>query len=303
MEWIAQSLGDAPLGCVIRHHGSSVGLEMYRGIAADTLFEIGSIRKSFNSALIGCAAGTSDFVIHLKATDLWPELMTISGDPDDARITLHHLASGVSGWLTPDPPGSRFLYNSAAFTAAERVVARYLGLPHDEVAAEVAHRFKVPLGAGSWRIYHFPGEFTPGDVENPGPKLAIDSTLADLATWGELWCNAGRRRGEQLIPETYVARATRLVNPDIPGSRYGYGWFVNAGQALWPGVPADSYGHAGFGSFQPAGGPSRALLWICPSLAVVVAIVTDAAAGFVGDFLEVPNGSTAACIARIANAL
>lgn len=303
VEWITRSLGDAPLGCVIRHHGTTVGHEVCRGMTADILFEIGSIRKSFNSALIGCTSDRSDFTIHLKATNMWPELVAISGDPGDTEITLHHLASGVSGWMTPDPPGLRFLYNSAASTAAERVVGRYWGFPHDEIAAEIARRFKEPLDAASWKIYHFPGQFTPGDVENPGPKLAIDSDLADLATWGELWCNSGRWRGQQLIPEAYVKRATSLVNPDIPSSHYGYGWFVNAGHALWPRVPADSYGHAGFGSFRSSGEPSRAFLWVCPSLSVVAAIITDASAGFAGDFLDVPNDFTAECITKIMSAL
>jgi CubicO group peptidase (beta-lactamase class C family) len=303
VEWIARSLGGAPLGCVIRHRGTTVHQQFRGGMAPDSMFEIGSLRKTFTSALIGCvAAERSNFSIHLQANSVWPDLVAISGDPRDRDITLHHLISGVSGWLTPDPPGVRFHYNSAASTAAERVLARFLQLPRDEIAPEVARRFKGTLAAGSWNMYHFPGQFAQGDIRNSGPKLAVESTLADLATWGELWCNSGCWHGQQLIPETYVRLATSLVNPDVPGSHYGYCWFVNTGHALWPRVPADSYGAPGYGSFRASGASSHAFLWICPSLQVVTAIVTDASTGFVDDFLRVPNDLTAEYLARIVSA-
>lgn len=301
--WIEQTTGDRPYGCLLVHRGEPVAAWYGGGITRDSLFEIGSIRKSFNSALVGWALERGEISLDLKAGQVWPEIAELSGDPRDREITLHQLLSGTSGWLTPDPPGAVFRYNNAAFTAAERVVARVLGLGNDEIAPEVVRQFKVPLQAESWRVYHFARKFTPEDIENPGPKLAIDSTLEDLVLWGEVWRNHGRWQGSRLIPAAHVRRATRWVNPGLAGPPYGYNWFLNVDRRLWPDAPTDSFGHAGFGTFKPSETESRAYLWICPSLEVVAAMVTEVSVGFANDFIEVPNGLTAEWIGRVASAV
>jgi CubicO group peptidase (beta-lactamase class C family) len=297
--WIERKVQDRSYGCLILQCGRVVAAWYGGGFTPESLFEIGSIRKSFNSALVGLGEERHQIRLDLKAGDVWPEIATISGDPRDRDITLHQLMSGTSGWLTLDPPGAVFRYNNAAFTAAERVVARVYRLPNDEIAPEVERRFKVPLGASSWRVYHFDRAFASDDLENPGPKLAIESTLQDLVKWAELWRNNGLWEGKQLIPEDYVRRATSWVNSALAGPPYGYNWFVNAGRHLWPEAPPDSYGHPGFGAFKPSGKESRAYLWICPSLETVAAIVTDVTVGIANDYLDVPNELTAEWIGRV----
>jgi CubicO group peptidase (beta-lactamase class C family) len=270
------------------------------GFGEESLFEIGSIRKSFNSALIGWGLEEGRIDLEVKAYEVWPELLQIGGQEKDRQITLHHLAGGTSGWLTSDPPGTRFLYNNAAFTAAERVVARLNGFPNDEIAAEVIRRFRTPLEANSWRVYHFPNVFDAGNIDNPGPKLAIDSTLRDLSIWGELWLNGKQRDGKQLIPNAWLKKACSRVNDYLTPCTYGYNWFLNHDRTLWPQAPEDSFGHAGWGTFQSSGEESRAYLWVCPSLDTVAVMVTDAEVGFANDFLEVPMGLTAEWIGRVA---
>ncbi len=282
--WLDRQTGGTPYGCLILRHGSIV-VEWYEGgFLARSLFEIGSIRKSFNSALIGIGIKDGKVNLNARAVDWWPEIITISGDEADAAITLHQLASGVSGWMTPDPPGRMFLYSNAGFTAAERVVARMYGLPNDEIAPEVVKRFKTPLKADSWHVYHFGRDFTAGNIGNPGPKLAIDSNLRDLVKWGYLWLRKGVWDGRELVPSDYADLATRQVNPRIPNAYYGYNWYVNARKALWPDAPEDSYGHPGSGTFKPSWRKSFAYVWICPSLDIVAAIVFDQSVGFIQDF-------------------
>jgi CubicO group peptidase (beta-lactamase class C family) len=301
-DWIEQKAGKTPYGCLILRNGK-VAAEWYGGgFSAESLFEIGSIRKSFNSALIGIGLEEEkiDLIdLNVRAVDVWSDITKISGDPADETITLHQLVSGTSGWLTPDPPGKTFVYNNAAFTAAERVVAAIYGLAGDQIAPQVVRKFKIPLEAESWKVYHFERKFTPQDIENPGPKLAIDSNLRDLIKWGYLWLEKGIWDGKELIPREYVSVATNLVNPQITNACYGYNWFINSENALWPDAPEDSYGHAGFGTFKPSEKESRAYLWICPSLNIVAAIVADVSVGFANDFLDVPLGITAEWIGRI----
>ena len=301
LEWIRETAGDQPWGCIILRNGF-VGAEFYGGgLTANSRFEIGSIRKSFNGALVGNGIKEGKLRPDVTACDVWPELVRISGQPKDERITLHDLLSGVSGWLTSALPQQTFTYNNAAFTAAEQVVARLYGLAGGEIAPEVERRFKGVLNAGSWRVYHFDRSFDPADIDNPGPKLAIDSNLSDLVKWGHLWLKRGVWNGRELIPRDYVAAATRETNPHIANSHYGYNWFVNTHKALWPRAPEDSYGHVGFGTFKPSEEESRAYLWICPSLAMTAAVVSAAAVGIGNDFLEVPMALTADWIAKTAD--
>jgi CubicO group peptidase (beta-lactamase class C family) len=300
--WIEAKTGRTPYGCLILRNGKIAAQWYGGGYSAESLFEIGSIRKSFNSALIGIGIQEGKIDLNIRAVDVWSDITKISGDPADETITLHQLVSGTSGWLTPDPPGQTFVYNNAAFTAAERVVARIYGLSDDEIAPRVVEKFKIPLEAKSWKVYHFDREFTPEDIENPGPKLAIDSNLSDLIKWGYLWLRKGIWDGKELIPREYVSVATSLVNPQITNACYGYNWFVNAKKALWPYAPEDSYGHAGFGTFKPSEKESRAYLWICPSLELVAAIAADVSVGFANDFLDVPMRITAEWIGRIVHA-
>ncbi len=298
--WLQEKTAGGPYGCLILHSGELAAAWYDAGFDEGSLFEIGSIRKSFNSALVGQALERREITLDLRAGDTWPEIAEISGRSADRNLTLHQLMSGTSGWLVGDPPGSCFRYNNAAFTAAERVVARALRLPRDEIAPEVERRFKIPLGATSWRVYHWARPFAPDDIENAGPKLAIDSTLEDLASWGQLWLDEGLWRGQRLIPKSWTHMATECANPDIPGPSYGYNWFTNAKRALWPSAPEDSFGHPGFGTFKPTEAPSRAYLWVCRRLAVVAAVVADATTGIADDFLDVPNTLTAEWICRIA---
>ena len=301
--WIEDLTRGAPFGCLVKKD-RRISVELYGGgFGRDSLFEIGSIRKSFNSALIGRGIEEGRIDLGVKACEVWPELLRISGEEKDREITLHHLASGTSGWLTADPPGLRFRYNNAAFTASEKVTARLLGFQNDEIAPEVERLFRGPLRADSWKIYHFPNEFDPENIDNPGPKLAIDSNLRDLVSWGELWLDGGKRGGAGLVPDEWTRRARIPAETVIRPCYYGYNWFVNRGRALWPDAPEDSFGHAGWGTFKPSGLVSRAYLWLCPSLNAAAALVTDAAAGFADDFLEVPMGLTAGWIGRVAEAV
>lgn len=297
--WIRNTVQDSPFGCIITRDNQIVG-EWYGGdFNTESLFEIGSIRKSFNSALIGNGIKMGKVRLTVRAGEIWPEISEISGDPADADITLHQLVSGISGWLTSAAPGEEFRYNNAGFTAAERIVARSFELEGDRIAPEVERRFKAALGANSWKVYHFQNRFDPADIDNPGPKLAIDSTLADLVKWGNLWLNRGVWNDTALIPAEYVDRATRPTNPQIQSTRYGYNWMLNIDRALWPRAPEDSYGHVGLGTFKPSGKESRTFMWICPSLLSVAAMVTDDKVGFADDFLDVPMGLTAEWIAGV----
>ena len=63
--WIERQTGGGTYGCLIVRHGAIVAEWYGGGFSARSLFEIGSIRKSFNSALIGI--GTREGLVDLTA--------------------------------------------------------------------------------------------------------------------------------------------------------------------------------------------------------------------------------------------
>jgi CubicO group peptidase (beta-lactamase class C family) len=302
LAWLAAEAGATPFGGLVLHGGQPIAASHGGGFTAQTSFEIGSIRKSINSALIGLGVARGDLSLHQSAAALWPELLALSGDPRDAAITLHMLATGTSGWLAPEAPGERFRYNNAAFTAAEQVVARAWRLAGDSILPAARDLLVAPLGLASWRLYHFDRAFDPARFENPGPKLAVDSNLEDLARWGLLWVQGGLSGGRRLIPAEHVALATRPANPHLPDAPYGYNWYSNAGLEVWPGAPRDAFGHGGTATLPHDGSPIRTFLWCCPSLDLVAAIVARADVGIGCDRLVEPEGYRARFCARLAGA-
>ena len=228
--WIERQTCGGPYGCLIARRGT-LATEWYGGgLNAQSLFEIGSIRKSFNSALIGIGLEQGIVDLDARAAAWWPELVALSGDSADETITLHQLASAVSGWRTPDAPGAAWRYNNAAFTACERVVARMYGLAGDEIAGEVARRFKGPLGASSWNVYHFARAFS----AQHGARLAFNGRQnragGGLGAVGDDLLDPGRtvHQVEGAQRDVDAGDAARLARDDL---RHGHGVFGNGGVA------------------------------------------------------------------------
>ncbi|MGG5822569.1 serine hydrolase domain-containing protein [Falsiroseomonas sp. HW251] len=294
LDWLVAQSEGTPFGGLVLHRGQVAAERLAHGFTAETRFEIGSIRKSINSALIGRALARGTLTPGLNAAEAWPDLVAISGDPRDRAITLAMLATGTSGWLAPEGPGERFRYNNAAFTAAERVVARAHGWAGDSILAETRTALVEPLGLSSWHLYHFDRPFDPARFEDPGPKLAVDSNLLDLARWGLLWAEGGG----DLIPAEHVVRATRPANPELDAC-YGWNWYSNAEAAAWPAAARDAFGHGGTATFPDSGTAIRTFLWCCPSLSLVAAIVAIADVGIGRDRLVEPNGIRAGFTARL----
>jgi CubicO group peptidase (beta-lactamase class C family) len=294
--WIADSAAPNPWGCAISYQGRLLGEYYGGGAHAGARWDIGSIRKSFTSALAGQLIDAGIVSLDTLGHEKWPQLVQLSGREEDRQITLHHLLGSTSGWLTDDPPGKRFRYNNAAFTAAERVIA---GALNREPAPEVLDRFAKPLGLNDLVSYHRASPFDPASCNDPGPKLVIECTVQDLVKWGKLWAAGGQSDGRQLIPAWYVERATSRVDPELTESHYGYCWFVNAEKALWPAVPPESFGHPGHGYYPIGPLVSRSFLWVAPSLGLVAAICADVSSGIAEDYRDVPMATTAQWISRV----
>jgi CubicO group peptidase (beta-lactamase class C family) len=283
----------------VSSRGQLAGEQYGGGADGSSRWDIGSIRKSFTSALAGQLIDEGIVSLDTPACERWPQIAELSQRAEDREITLQQLLGSTSGWLTDDLPGRRFRYNNAAFTAAEHVIAGTLGR---EPAPEVVDRFARPLGLENFVAYHRAMPFDPASFGDPGPKLVIECCLRDLVAWGNVWVQGGAHGGRQLIPADYVALATSPSGPS-PDSHYGYCWFVNAGRALWPSASDDAFGHPGHGFYTVGPQHSRAFLWASPGLRAVAAVSTGLSAGIAEDYLDVPMGTTGEWIAEALAAL
>ena len=87
VRWLDKTACSEQWGCLLLKRSRLV-LERYaNGFRPDSLFEIGSIRKSFNSALMGIGLQEGLVALWAPAVDWWPELVEISGEPADRAIT------------------------------------------------------------------------------------------------------------------------------------------------------------------------------------------------------------------------
>jgi CubicO group peptidase (beta-lactamase class C family) len=197
-------------GAMVLRCGHITATAFGGGLNADSRFELGSIRKSVFSTLLGHALAESRGELEANAADLWPGLLSL-GSAKDRATTRHQLARGVSDWLAPGTPGLKFVYN----TAAKRVLASALGLPGRELAPFACEHVQARLGLDSWNMDHWTLGFDAQRFETQGPKLTIWSHLSDLARWGRDWIEGGSGPGGIVVPADHIERATRRANPQL----------------------------------------------------------------------------------------
>jgi CubicO group peptidase (beta-lactamase class C family) len=79
----------------------------------------------------------------------------------------------------------------------------------------------------------------------------------DMARFGLLWLRRGKWGDRQIVPPEYVKMAT---TPSRHGPDYGFLWWLNSKQGLWPGSPADAIRAVGQGGNIIFISPSHDLL-------------------------------------------
>ena len=89
----------------------------------------------------------------------------------------------------------------------------------------------------------------------------------DMARFGLLFMNNGTWKGERIISEAWIKKAT---SPSVPNPNYGYMWWLNnQGGEHWEGLPDRIYYAAGFGGnfiiIDPQEEIVLVLRWLEPS--------------------------------------
>ena len=298
LNWLSSKAAGEPVGAIIIRNGK-VACEFYAGGAtASSKWEIGSLRKAIGSAILGIAVEQGKLAatetgpdaacplhcLERNAWEIWPDIYEQTGNEKDKQIKIAQLFSATSGWKRPEAPGTRWVYSNSAFTASGAVLGRAYNQPSDRIADLAKTMIADPIGASQWDCYHYEDDFS-DDFSEPGPKLAVDSNMRDLAKFGYLWLMRGNCGGVQIIPESYVTAATTNRVAQL-GKHYGYCWFVNDGRVLLPDAPDDAFFHVGNGRAD-----RRTVLIVIPSLDIVAAVGTHASAYNITDgYLDEPVG-------------
>jgi CubicO group peptidase (beta-lactamase class C family) len=230
-----------PHGLVVLRHGRVVAQGWWAPHAAERVHLVYSVSKSFTAAALGLAVDEGLVQLDARLVDLLPEVGADVTDPRSRAITLRHLAAMASGhtgdtWepavvldpaepvrgflkLPPEAePGSVFAYNQPCTYAIAAVLQRVSGQTLTEY---LRPRLFEPLGIGpaAWQ-QHPAGR----DAGFTGLHVTTDA----VARLGQLHLQGGRWGGRQVLPEGWVAEATRrhVDTPSAEGadSRQGYGY-------------------------------------------------------------------------------
>ncbi len=169
-------------------------------------------------------AMTLEDVLTMRTGITWDESTVTYTDPANTCAAMERSQDWVQ-FVLEQPmaaaPGTAFVYNSGATELLSYLIKQGTGKHAHEYAAE--HLFG-PLGITDtyWKT-------TPTGLADTEGGLYL--TARDLAKIGYLYLKGGRWEGQQILPESWVARATTPIVETRPGQsvrtrKYGYQWWV-----------------------------------------------------------------------------
>jgi len=200
-----------------------------------------SLSKAFTSTAVGMAIAEGRFRIDDTVISFFPDETPGEVSPNLAAMTVRHLLTMSAGhspatvgavmrfsgddWVhsflslpVADPPGSRFVYSSAASYMLSAIVQKTTG---QKLVDYLRSRLFEPLGIPrpAW-------EEDPHGINVGGYGLSVRTE--DVAAFGQLYLQEGRWKGRTLVDPSWVAEATSLqiqTGPD-PNSDWaqGYGY-------------------------------------------------------------------------------
>jgi CubicO group peptidase (beta-lactamase class C family) len=228
---------------MVVRHGHVAAEGWWEPYSADRVHLLYSLSKSFTSTAVGFAVAEGRFGLDDRVVDLLPDHAPDDVDPSVAQLTVHHLLSmstghredtldrayrldaddPVGGFLRippEEPVGSRHAYNNATTYALAAIVEEHTGQP---LLAYLRPRLLDPLGIGPARW----------DIDQRGQALGFSGLhlqTESVASFGQLLLQDGVWNGRRVLPEGWVALATRshIDNDNDPEGpldwRQGYGY-------------------------------------------------------------------------------
>jgi CubicO group peptidase (beta-lactamase class C family) len=231
-----------------------------------------SVAKSMLSTVTGIAL---DRGLIANVDDPVGKLVKDGGydSPQNSRVTWRHHLQQESEWegvmwgknanfigaeafgraerkpRTVQAPGTFYEYNDVRINRFALSLLRVFKKPIPGVFRDEVMN---PIGASStWKWVPYTNAY----VDIDGKRMASVAggtrwgggmwiSSYDMARFGLLWLRNGKWGDRQIVSPAYVKMATA---PSRHGPDYGFLWWLNTKQELWPGSPADAYRAVGQG--------------------------------------------------------
>ncbi|WP_440974467.1 class C beta-lactamase [Pseudomonas koreensis] len=218
-------------------------------VSENTLFEIGSVSKTFTATLAGYALATGKLDLSTKASQLWPELKGSAFDNISVLQLGTYSAGGLplqfpaeadsadkmlgyyQQWKPDYPAGSHRLYSNPSLGLFGYLTAKSLGQPFDQAMSEtllpqlgLKHTFiKVPaseaqLYAQGYDKKDQPVRVSPGALDSEA--YGIKTSAADLLRYVE----ANLKPASLEAPLQKAIAATHTGYYTVGDMTQGLGW-------------------------------------------------------------------------------
>jgi hypothetical protein len=250
----SQNLGLHSL--VILQGGKTIASRWWTPYSPEKIHQLYSLSKSFTSTAAGLAIAEGRFSLDSLVISFFPEEtpLEISGNLAQMRVRdLLSMSSGhvkepwgedenwVRGFLAAPiekQPGTHFLYNSLATYVVSAIVTKVTG---ESLLDYLRPRLLDPLG-----IIDATWESCPRGIHVGGWGLCV--TTEAIARFGELYRLDGIWNGTRVLPEGWVADATRShVRNGDPSSPSD--WTQGYGFQFWRSRHDAYRGDGAFGQF------------------------------------------------------
>ncbi len=235
---------------MVLKHGHVVAEGWWAPYAADLRHTLYSLSKSFTSSAVGLAVAEGKLTVEDKVVSFFPDELPATVSPNLAAMRVKDLLTMNTGH-TPDTtpalyehpestwvrtflslpvehaPGTFFTYNSGATFMLSAIVQKRTG---QTVLDYLRPRLLDPLGivGADW-------ETNPQGIDTGGWGLRVRTE--DIAKFGQLYLQKGVWQGKRLLPESWVADATKAQVPSQVawGSRpkADNDWLQGYGYQFW----------------------------------------------------------------------
>jgi len=249
---------------MVVRHGNVVAEGWWAPYAPDRKHTLYSLSKSFVSTAVGLAVAEGKLTVDDKIVSFFPDDLpeTVSANLAAMRVqdllsmsTGHDKeptgamrANGNKNWAraflahpVEHQPGTHFVYNSGATYMLSAIVQKLTG---QTVLAYLTPRLFTPLGidGADWEV-------DPNGINTGGWGLRLKTE--DIAKFGQLYLQKGVWNGKQLLPQAWVADATRshILQPADGKNRDDNDWLQGYGYQFWR-CRHDAYrGDGAFGQY------------------------------------------------------
>ncbi len=225
-------------GTVVRQHNREIASHYWR---TDERINIHSLSKSFLSCAVGIAIDEGLMKLDDQVISYFPEKLDASPTPWQEKLTIRNLLTMSPGhskgillgdqrdaledtdWVhyflnypMDFEPGTQFAYDTGATFMCSAILQKQSGMTALDY---LKPRLFTPLGIRNPQWFTSPDGITLG-----GGGLHLN--VKEISRFGQMLLDKGVYEGKRLVPEEYLALATRkqIDNEGTPDWSQGYGF-------------------------------------------------------------------------------